>query len=246
MNLKNQPALVTGGAIRIGKAIALELAKAGCPIALHYRKSRAEALATQRQILDLGVDCGLYRADLSKAAAVRALGRKVLKDFGSVPILVNSAAIFPRVPLEKAKVADFDLPYQVNLRAPALLTQVLGLAQFKRKRPGRIINIADVGAGLAWPGYLPYSLSKAGVLQLTRASAAALAPYVLVNSVSPGPILMPDKHSKAQLASSLKRSLLKKLGGAEEIARAVRFLAESDFITGTDLVVDGGRKLVGG
>ncbi len=84
------------------------------------------------------------------------------------------------------------------------------------------------------------------MLQLTRASAAALAPYVLVNSVSPGPIVMPDKHSKAQLASSLKRSLLKKLGGVEEIARAVRFLAESDFITGSDLVVDGGRKLVGG
>jgi pteridine reductase len=243
MNLQGQNAFVTGGAVRLGRAIALELARAGCPIALHYGKSRAEALGVRDEILALGVECRLYQADLSSSQAVLALGRKVLKDFKSVPLLVNSAAVFPRVPLEKAKPADFDLPYQVNLRAPALLSQLIGLHQARKKIPSRIINIADVGAELAWPGYLPYSLSKAGLLQLTRASAAALAPYVLVNAVSPGPMLMPAGHSAAQQKASLKRTLLKKMGGAEEIARAVRFCAESDFMTGSNMVVDGGRKL---
>jgi NAD(P)-dependent dehydrogenase (short-subunit alcohol dehydrogenase family) len=124
-----------------------------------------------------------------------------------------------------------------------LLSQVIGYAQAKKRISSRIIHIADVGGELAWPGALPYSLSKAGLLQLTRVSAAALAPYVLVNSVSPGPMLMPAKHSRAQLKSSLKRSLLKRLGGAAEIAKAVRFVAESDYMTGSNLVVDGGRKI---
>jgi len=149
------------------------------------------------------------------------------------------------VPLAKAEPKDFDLPYAVNLRAPALLTKIFGLAQFRRKQPGRIINIGDVGGELPWPGHLPYSLSKAAVLQLTRVSAVALAPYVLVNTVSPGPILMPDKHSPKQLRFSVKRTLLKKLGGPKEIARTVVFVAQSDFMTGSNVVVDGGRKLVG-
>jgi NAD(P)-dependent dehydrogenase (short-subunit alcohol dehydrogenase family) len=245
MDLKNQPAFVTGGAIRLGRAIALELASAGCPIALHYGRSRAEALATKKDIEALGVVCRIYQADLASAKAVQTLGARVLKDFRSVPILVNSASIFPHVTLGNAKPGDFDLPYQVNLRAPALLIKMIGLAQFRRKKPGRIINIGDVGGELPWPGHLPYSLSKAGVLQLTRVAAVALAPWVLVNTVSPGPILMPDKHTAKQLKLSLKRTLLKKLGGTGEIARAVRFVAESDFMTGSNVVVDGGRKLVG-
>lgn len=243
MKLQDKHALVTGGAIRLGRAIALELARAGCHLAIHYGKSRKEALELKAEVLALGRQCRLYQADLSSASAVLALGRDVLRDFKNVPLLVNSAAIFPRVSLEAAKVEDFDLPYKINLRAPALLTQVIGVAQARRRIHSRIINIVDVGAELAWPGYLPYSLSKAGLLQLTRASAAALAPYVLVNAVSPGPMLMPAKATATQKRSSLKRSLLKKLGGPEEIARAVRFVAESDFMTGSNLVVDGGRKL---
>lgn len=242
MELKGKTALVTGGAVRLGRAIAVELARAGCSIALHYGRSRKEALEARREIEGMGVACRLYQADLAHARAVQALARDVIRDFKLVQILVNSAAVFPRVGLEKAKVADYDRPYQVNLRAPALLTQGIGLDLAHRKKAGRIINIADVGGELAWPGYLPYSLSKAGLLQLTRASAAALAPHVLVNAVSPGPMLMPAKHSKGQKKASLKRTLLKKLGGAQEIARAVRFVAESDFMTGSNVVVDGGRR----
>lgn len=243
MDLHGQRALVTGGAIRIGKAICLELASRGCHILLHYGRSRAEALRTAAQVRALGVDCRPLQADLASSAAALRLGRTALK--AGCSILVNNAAIFPRVPLAKARPRDFDLPYAVNLRAPALLTQVLGTAWARRRLPGRIVNIADVGGRLAWPGALPYSLSKAGLLQLTRASAAALAPHVLVNSVSPGPILMPARHTAAQKRASLRRSLLKRLGGPAEVARAVAWLAASDFMTGADVKVDGGRELVG-
>jgi pteridine reductase len=240
MDLKDQRALVTGAAKRLGRAIALELAAQGCAIALHYGQSRAEALKTAAEIRAWGVDCTLYKADLSRASAVLKLGKQVLAHPKGCQILVNSAAVFPRVGLEKATPADFDGPYAVNLRAPALLTQVLGLAWAKRKTPSRIINIADVGGRLAWPGYLPYSLSKAGVLQLTRTSALALAPHVLVNSISPGPIQAVD--GKAQ---PLTRSLLGRWGGPAEIAKAVVFIAQSDFMTGSDLTIDGGRALIG-
>jgi NAD(P)-dependent dehydrogenase (short-subunit alcohol dehydrogenase family) len=243
MLLKGQRALVTGGAVRIGKAIALELASQGCHLLLHYGRSRAEAEKTAEAVRALGVDCRLAQADLASAPAALKLGRAALK--AGCSVLVNNASIFPKVSLEKATVKDFDLPWAVNLRAPALLTQVMGTAWAKRKTEGRIINIADVGGNLAWPGYLPYSLSKAGLLQLTRTSAAALAPHVLVNSVSPGPMLMPEKHTPAQKKASLKRSLLKRLGGPQEIARAVVFIAQSDFMTGADLKVDGGRELAG-
>ena len=244
MELKGKRALVTGGAVRIGKGIALALGAQGCAIALHYGRSASQARATAEQLRALGVDCTLHKADLAKPAAVLGLARAVLKHRLGCQILVNSASVFPRVPLKRARPADFDLPYAVNLRAPALLTQAIGMDLVRRRRSGRIINIADVGGRLAWPDALPYSLSKAGLLQLTRASAVALAPWVLVNSLSPGPMLMPDKHSAAQESSSLQRSLLQRLGGAEEIARAVVFIAGSDFMTGSDLTVDGGRALV--
>jgi pteridine reductase len=245
MELKGKRALVTGGAVRIGRHIALALAAQGCHIFLHFGRSKSEAEATAADIRALGVDCRLHAADLSKSAAVLALGRAALRLKGGCDVLVNSAAVFPRVPLDRATPKDFDEPYAVNLRGPALLTQVMGTAWQRAGREGRIINIADVGGRMAWPGALPYSLSKAGVLQLTRVSAAALAPTVLVNSVSPGPMLMPDRHSAAQKKASLKRSLLGRLGGPEEIARAVVFVAQSDFMTGSDLVVDGGRQLAG-
>jgi NAD(P)-dependent dehydrogenase (short-subunit alcohol dehydrogenase family) len=243
MRLKGKVCLVTGGAKRLGRAIALEMAGQGCSLALHYHRSALEAKAAQAEIRALGVECRLFKADLSQAAQAPSLAKAVIKAFGCCDILVNSAAVFPQASLAKAKPADFDGPFALNLRAPALLSQAVGLWNFERRRAARIINMGDVGGMLAWPGYLPYSLSKAGLAQLTRASARALAPWVLVNCVALGPMLMPAESSPAQLKSSLKRTLLKRLGGSQEAARAVAFLAASDFITGAVLPVDGGRSL---
>jgi NAD(P)-dependent dehydrogenase (short-subunit alcohol dehydrogenase family) len=244
MRLKGKVCLVTGGAQRLGRAIALEMAAQGCAVALHYHRSAAEAHTALTAIRALGVDCRLFQADLSKSAPALGLAKAVIKSFGACDVLVNSAAVFPRTSLEQARPADFDGPYALNLRAPALLTKAMGLWNLDHRRSARIINIGDVGGQLAWPGALPYSLSKAGLVQLTRASARALAPYVLVNCVALGPMLAPPADNPAQKRASLRRTLLKRLGGAREAARAVAFLAASDYITGAVLPVDGGRSLV--
>lgn len=243
MDIKGKRALVTGGALRVGRAIALKLAGQGCAIALHYGRSKSEAAATANLVRGLGVDCSLHKADLSRASETLRLGRQVLRHRLGCQVLINNASVFPRVTLEQARPADFDLPYAVNLRAPALLTQVIGLALVGKRQTGRIVNIADVGGHLAWPGALPYSLSKAGLLQLTRLSAAALAPWVLVNSVSPGSVLMPANPTPAQRRLSERRSLLKRLGSPKEVADAVLLAVGSDFMTGADIRVDGGRSL---
>ncbi len=244
MDLNGKTALVTGGAKRLGRAIALELARNGVNIALHYGSSKREARQTQKDVIACGVGCRLYQADLTDPRQVKKLAETVWEELKGIDILVNSAAVFPRVSMAKAKVSDYDLPYAVNLRAPALLTQYLGLRMARRKKPGRIVNIADVGGRLAWPGYLPYSLSKAGLLQLNRTSAKALAPHVLVNAILPGPMLAAERDGQRQISASKKRTLLKRLGGTGEIARAVRFVAESDFMCGAEVAIDGGRSLI--
>jgi NAD(P)-dependent dehydrogenase (short-subunit alcohol dehydrogenase family) len=245
MQLKGKICLVTGGARRIGLAIALEMAKQGCSIALHYHRSKTEAKEAQNQIRALGVPCNLFAADLSKPKAADALALKVIRVFGACDVLVNSAAIFPRKRLEQAQAIDFDEPYALNLRAPALLSKAVGAWNILNKRQARIINIGDASGLLTWPSYLPYSLSKAGLVHLTRSSARQMAPWVLVNCVAPGPMLPTQGATAKQQRASLEQTLLKKFGGAEAVAQAVAFLAQSDFITGAVLPVDGGRHLLG-
>ncbi len=244
MELRGRRALVTGGARRVGRAVALALAREGCAVALHYGRSGREAEETARAVRGLGVECLTYQADLARPREVWALARAVLRRPRGCPLLVNSASVFPRVALEDSGAADLDLPYAVNLRAPALLTRALGGELKRLRRPGRIVNIADSLPPAGRPEALGYSLSKAGLLHLTRVSAAALAPWVLVNSVSPGSVLMPPGHGPGDLRSSRERSLLKRIGSPGEVAAAVVLALRSDFMTGADLRVDGGRALV--
>jgi pteridine reductase len=243
MEIKGKTALVTGAARRLGKATALELARRGAHIALHYFSAAAQARQVRRQILKYGVQCRLYKANLAQATAVESLAKKVLRDWGGCQILVNTAAIYPQKEYAKASRADYDMPYAVNLRAPALLSARIGHFNKKNKIRSRIVHFADVGGELPWTGYIPYTLSKAGVLQLTRASAKDLAPWVLVNSISPGPMLPGTGQTAAGRRDALKRTLLKKYGGADEITRTVVFMIESDFMTGSNVVLDGGRML---
>ena len=243
MQIKGKTALVTGGAKRLGKAVALALAEKGANIALHYGNSASEAKKVQAKIRALGAQCRLYRSNLALAANAEKLGRRVIKDFKGCEIFISAAAIYPAREYTKAKAADYDLPYAINLRAPALLAGVIGGYNKRNKIRARIVHFADVGGELPWTGYIPYSLSKAGVLQLTRASAKALAPWVLVNSISPGPMLPGVGQTAAGRRDALKRTLLKRYGGADEIAKAAVFMVESDFMTGSNLVLDGGRKL---
>jgi pteridine reductase len=241
VELRGKVALVTGAARRVGRAIALELAGRGAAIALHHHASIAEAGDTAAAIKSRGVDVATFAADLARPDEIDVLSRDVLRRFGQLDVLVNSAAIYFRTPVGEATAEEWDRLYALNLRAPFLLTQALAPAL--RERKGRVVMIADVGGMQPWTGYLPYGATKAGIIYLTRGFAKALAPEVLVNAVAPGTVLPQENATADEIAAEEARAVLKRLGAPEDIAQAVAFLCESDYITGQVLAVDGGKML---
>jgi pteridine reductase len=232
-------ALVTGGAVRVGRAIALALGDAGCDVAIGYLHSAAAARATVAALRSRGRRAVALRADLRRPAAARALVARTVRAFGRVDILVNNAAIFPRTPLATTTSADFDRVMAVNLRAPFLCAQAAARAM--GRRGGRIINIADVGAVRGWPSYIPYGASKAGLVMLTRGLAVALAPSIQVNAVAPGVVLLPEGFPRARARRLADAIPMRRPGQPRDVAEAVRFFATCpSYITGQVLFVDGG------
>lgn len=238
--LAGRVALVTGGAIRLGRAIALALGREGCQVAVNYHRSSAAARTMVQELHALGVEARALRADVSRPADVRRLVRETLRHFGRLDLVVNNAAVFFRTPLERITPARWDRVLAVNLRGPFLVSQAAARAM-RRAGRGRIINIADVGGIRAWPSYIPYCVSKAGLLMLTRGLALALAPRVQVNCVAPGTVLLPDDASPA-LRRRLRREVpMGREGEPADVAAAVIFFATCpSYITGQVLFVDGG------
>jgi pteridine reductase len=228
MTLAGRTALVTGGARRLGLSIARELKRAGATVIVSYRSPSPEV-----EEFDEGIE-----ADLTTRHGVEAL----LPHAERADILINSAGNFIRETFGTITWENFDESVAVNMRAPTFLCQAAGMAM-SRRGWGRIVNIADVAATIPFPAYLPYSMTKAAVVSLTRGAAKALAPHVLVNAIAPGPVLPPDDFNPEQLRQAIERTLLKRTGTASDIAKAVRFLIESPYITGITLPVDGGRLL---
>jgi pteridine reductase len=241
VELRGKVALVTGGARRLGRAIALELAGRGVSIALHHHQSITEAGETAVEIRARGVEVATIAADLADPAEIDILAAAAVKRFGGVDLLVNSAAIYFRTLVGEVTAADWDRLHALNLRAPFLLTQAL--APTLRARGGRVVMITDVGGERPWTGYLPYGASKAGLIYLTRGLAKALAPEVLVNAVSPGTVLPPESATAEDVAAEVKRTALKRLPTPEDVARAVAFLCAADAITGQVLAVESGKLL---
>lgn len=235
--LKGKVALVTGGAIRVGKAIALELAHYGAHIALHYNTSREAALSTQKEIeAACAVKVLLVQADLSKTEQIKSIVQKTMDQFGHIDILVNNASIFEKTPYETLDETSFDHNISINLKAPYLLSKLCGDIMLNQQS-GHVINITDSAATHARKNFLPYNLSKAGLSALTLSLAAELAPYVLVNSVAPG-IVLPQAND----VHSLDKIPLHKIGTPEDVAKAVRFLVcDAPYITGATIPVDGGK-----
>jgi NAD(P)-dependent dehydrogenase (short-subunit alcohol dehydrogenase family) len=236
--LAGKAALVTGGAVRVGRAIARGLAQAGCDVAIGYHRSAGEARAAVAELSALGVRAVACRADLARPVEAGRLAARAARDLGRLDIVVNSAAIFLRTPVAVATARDFDRLIAVNLRAPFFLTKAA--ARIMSRGGGRIINVADVGAVRAWPAYIPYGISKAGLLMLTRGFAVALAPRIQVNAVGPGVVLLPEGVSRLS-PGSLARIPMRRAGSPADVAAAVRFFATCpDYITGQVLYVDGG------
>jgi len=242
MELSGKSALITGGATRLGRAIALELAASGVDILCVYHSNKNGAEELCDKVKELGRRCEIFAVDLAASGAVDAVNRFMNKSFGTVDILVNNAALFYPTPLEGVTEKDWETFHDLNLKSGFFLARKTGL-QMRARGHGRIINIGDAGALSPWADYLPYALSKYAVNGMTIGLAKALAPQVLVNAVNPGPVLIPENYSPEQKEKAVARTLLKREGNALDIARAVRFLAESDYITAALLPVDGGRHV---
>ncbi len=261
ISLQNQTVVVTGGAKRLGRAIALECAAAGANVAVTFNHSEAEAreLVEQLRIEYSKAQFACFRAELSQPEDVRRLTQEIVQTFGRVDALVNNAAIFRRTPFETMTENDFDNHIASNLKAPFLLCKSFGDV-FLRQKSGAIVNIADIHGLRPLKNYIPYCVSKAGLISLTQGLAKALAPHVRVNCLCPGTILSPSEAQNAQaqsvempeskeeysddMAQLTARIPLGRLGSPEEIAQTVVFLIGGpQFISGAILPVDGAEHL---
>jgi NAD(P)-dependent dehydrogenase (short-subunit alcohol dehydrogenase family) len=239
MELGGARALITGAAIRVGREIALEAARAGAEILLHYRTSEEAAQRTAAEIRAIGVGATLLRGDLASPADVEQIADAA----ADADLLVNCASIFPRTPLADVTFEQWDEIFAVNLRAPFFLARRIGLAMKGRGR-GVIVNIADWSGYRPYPGYLPYCLSKAALLAMNAGLAKSLAPEVRVNAIAPGPVLFGEGMAEEERRRVISKTPLGREGSPTDVAKAVRFLVEgSDFITGAVLTVDGGRLI---
>ena len=242
VDLRGAVAVVTGGARRLGKAIALGLADGGCDVVVNYRRSAAEAAATVTAAEAAGVRAIALQADVTQASQVAGLLDRTLAEFGRVDVLVANAGAFRRTPVDTLTEADWDDMMDDNLRAAFLCAQRFGL-HMHAHAGGSVILLADVAGLRPWADYLPYSIAKAGVIALTQGLAKALAPTVRVNAIAPGPVLFPEDFDPTARQREINRTLLRRAGEPQNVADAALALLRNDYITGVVLPVDGGRLL---
>jgi len=243
MELVDRVVLVTGAGRRVGRAIALRLAEAGCRVAVHYHTSGREAEDTATKCRALGGDAATFAADLADPAAAAALVPSVLARFSRLDVLVNNAAIFESMTVDRFDLAAWERTLWTNVTAPMVLVHAARDAL--RKARGRVINLLDAATGRAWPDHVAYVVSKGALETLTHVLARALAPEVNVVGIAPGVAAWPEHYDAATRERLTARIPLGRAGTPEDIAAAVHFvLREGDYITGAVLPVDGGRHLL--
>jgi pteridine reductase len=227
---RRRVALVTGAGTRVGRAIAVDLARHGWEVVAHFHSHRPP-----RSLLGI-------RGDLAAPDGPASLARAFRQRFQRLDLLVNNAALFERRAVEDTDAALFDGQMALNARAPLLLTRAL-LPLLRRAR-GSVVNVVDVGGAVVpWAGYSAYGASKAALRAVTEALALELAPEVRVNAVAPGTVLWPESLTAGARRRLARRIPLRRVGAPDDVARAVRFLADSPFVDGVTLPVDGGRHL---
>ena len=237
----NPVALVTGGGVRVGRAIALSLAESGYDLLVSYNKSPARASEVKTAAGRLGSRAVTIQADLSRERDSVALARAAGEHFGRLDLLVNSAASFVANDLLAVTAKEWDEVMALNLRAPFLLMR--DTASLLRASRGAIVNIVDLSALQPWTSHPHHSVSKAGLLHLTRVMARRLAPEVRVNAIAPGFVLPPESFSDEEIERARRRVPMGRVGSAEDVANAVGFLARADYVTGQVVGVDGGEGL---
>jgi NAD(P)-dependent dehydrogenase (short-subunit alcohol dehydrogenase family) len=240
--LIGKAALVTGGARRIGRAIALELAGAGADITISYRNSRTEAEETLLQIKQLGKQAIAVECDVRSEQSVRSAVANSVNFHGHLDVLVNNAAIFESAPLDQLSLDQWDAIFDTNTRGPFLVAREA--LPHLRASHGRIINIGSLGGQRPWAGHAHYCASKAALHMLTQAMAKAFAPDVAVNCVAPGWIDLGEKEAQAAAERFAAKTPMRRNGTAADVAQAVAFFASAtDFITGQIMAIDGGLGL---
>ena len=243
MHLSGKVALVTGGAVRVGRAITEALAREGMRVVVHYNSSSGPADEVCDEIRRGGGEAVAIGADLSKVEEVKRLADEARDAFGGIDVLVNNASVFPAERLEEVDEELFDRTMAINLRAPFFLTK--HLAPTLRERRGTVINLCDLAGLQPWAAYAAHSVSKAGLVHLTRVAARSLAPEVRVNGIAPGTVLPPEDMSEEEVAKLAERTPLKRNGSPGDVVHALLYLLRADFVTGEILLVDGGRTLKG-
>jgi pteridine reductase len=242
MEIDGKVAIVTGGAIRLGKALALALAEHGARVVVHYGSSAGPAQATVRQIQALGSDALAIQADLSQPGQTPSIVERAATHFGQVDVLVNSAAIFEPGTWDDTTEANWDNHFAINLKSPFFLSQAFA-AHVGRERAGHIVNIADWRGVRPGTGHVAYTLTKAALIAMTKSLAQALAPNIQVNAIAPGLILPPPGQDQAYLERWARQIPAQRVGSPEEVAKALIFLLRSDFVTGDLIFVTGGQHL---
>jgi pteridine reductase len=236
-------ALVTGGAVRVGRAISLALAGEGMRLVVHYNSSSDAAEELCEEIRRGGGEAVAIGGDLARADEVRRVAEEAERAFGGLDVLVNNASVFPPERLEETDEALWEHTLTVNLRAPFFL--IKHLAATLRERRGVVVNLCDLAGIQVWGGYAAHSISKAALAHLTRVAARSLAPEVRVVGIAPGAVLPPESMTKDELDAIARSTPLKRLGSPDAVVAALLYLLHADFVTGEVTVVDGGRMLRG-
>ncbi len=242
MQLSGRVALVTGGAVRVGRALSLGLAREGMRVIVGYGASEGPAREVVEEIRRGGGEAAAVGADLSRPEEVRRLADGAEAAFGGIDVLVNNASVFPAEGFEETDEESWERTMGVNLRAPFFLTQ--RLAPGMRKRGGAcVVNVTDLAGLQSWEGYAAHGISKAGLAHFTRVAARALAPDVRVNAIAPGTVLPPEDFPEEEVRKLAARAPLRRNGSPDDVLQALLYLLRADFVTGQVLVVDGGRIL---
>lgn len=242
MQLGGKVAVVTGGAVRLGRALALALAEEGARLTIHYNSSTGPALAMVQQLKELGTEALAVQADLSEAAQASTIIDTTVAHYGRVDILINSAAVFGPGKWDSTTETIWDRQFAINLKAPFFLSQAFA-THVGRNRPGHIINIADWRGARPGTDHLAYTLAKSGLIAMTKSLALALAPNIQVNAIAPGLILPPPGADAKRLEDMARGIPARRVGSPQEVARAMVYLLESDFVTGDLVFVTGGQHL---
>jgi NAD(P)-dependent dehydrogenase (short-subunit alcohol dehydrogenase family) len=242
MKIEGKTALITGGAHRVGRAITMTLARAGANVVVDYYSSDAAARQTAQDAEALGVGALAVQADVGHLEQVRALVAAAADRFGALDILVNSASIWKKTPMPMGDFADWHRVFGLLTDGCMYLADAVAPMMLERGE-GAIVNIVDLSAYTPFRGFIAHSVGKSALMALTRQLAVELAPAVSVNAVAPGPILPPPGTSEEAMARIARRTLKGRWGTPQDVADAVCFLVEADYITGEVLVVDGGQRI---